>query len=214
MYLEVMPSGAKLWRMKFMQASGKESRFSFGRYPEFSLAQARAARFAIRQQKAAGIDPTQARRDAKRAKLATSARTFELLAREWLKKAAADRTAGTQEKNTSWLERNIFPQIGRMPIATITPRHVLLALQKIEARGAITEPKEVAKLLRSIDVWRPPVRGGGAQAVPLVICAAWRAAHRRVGRNRPGRRRVAHTRLIVRASRHNQAHVRIGEYFR
>lgn len=33
LYLEVSPAGSKLWRMKFMQATGKESRLSFGSYP-------------------------------------------------------------------------------------------------------------------------------------------------------------------------------------
>ena len=41
LYLEVMPTGAKLWRMKFKQASGKESRLAFGAYDEVSLADAR-----------------------------------------------------------------------------------------------------------------------------------------------------------------------------
>ena len=30
LYLEVMPVGSKLWRMKFKQTSGKESRLAFG----------------------------------------------------------------------------------------------------------------------------------------------------------------------------------------
>ena len=34
LYVEVMPSGAKYWRMKVRQANGKETRLSFGAYPE------------------------------------------------------------------------------------------------------------------------------------------------------------------------------------
>lgn len=41
MHLEITPSGSKLWRMKFVQAPGKESRLSFGACPEVSLTQAR-----------------------------------------------------------------------------------------------------------------------------------------------------------------------------
>ena len=37
LYLEVMPTGGKLWRMKYRQQDGKENRLSFGEYPEVSL---------------------------------------------------------------------------------------------------------------------------------------------------------------------------------
>jgi integrase len=146
LYLEVAPSGSKLWRMKFMQASGKESRLSFGSYPEVSLAQARSARGTARQLKAADIDPGQAKRDLKQARATAATYTFEVLARQWLSKTAADRADSTQEKNTSWLEKNIFPEIGAMPISTIKPRNVLTALQKIEARGAIESAHKIKQL--------------------------------------------------------------------
>lgn len=40
LYLEVTPSGGKLWRMK-ANSHGKETRLSFGSYPAVSLADAR-----------------------------------------------------------------------------------------------------------------------------------------------------------------------------
>lgn len=146
LYLEVTPGNSKLWRMKFRQASGKESRLSFGSYPDVSLTQARAARTAARQLRAADVDPGQAKRDAKTAKAAAAAHTFEALAREWLKKTAAERAASTQSKNTRWLEKNIFPEIGAMPISTIKPRDVLAALRKVEARGAIESAHKIKQI--------------------------------------------------------------------
>lgn len=146
LYLEVMPTGSKLWRMKFLQASGKESRLSFGSYPEVTLTKARAARAGARQLKVADIDPGQAKRDAKHAKAAAAVHTFEALARQWLLKTAADRAGSTQLKNTAWLERNIFPEIGTMPISTIKPRDVLAALRKIEDRGAIESAHKIKQL--------------------------------------------------------------------
>jgi integrase len=146
LYLEVTSGGSKLWRMKFKQASGKESRLSFGTYPDVSLIQARAARAAARQLRATNIDPGQAKRDAKTAKAAAAAHTFEPLAREWLKKTAAQRAGSTQSKNTRWLEKNIFPEIGAMPISTIKPRDVLAALRKVEARGAIESAHKIKQI--------------------------------------------------------------------
>ncbi len=146
LYLEVMPTGSKLWRMKFMQATGKESRLSFGSYPEVALTKARAARSSARQLRAHDVDPGQAKRDIKHAKAAAAVHTFEAVARQWLTKTAADRADSTQLKNTAWLERNIFPEIGAMPISTIKPRDVLAALRKIEARGAIESAHKIKQL--------------------------------------------------------------------
>lgn len=146
LYLEVTPAGFKLWRMKFLQESGKESRLSFGAYPEVSLTQARAARAAARQLKATDIDPGKAKRDARLAKAAVATHTFEAVARRWLEKTAADRAATTQKKNTAWLANDVFPEIGSMPISTIRPKHLLVPLQKIQARGAIESAHKVKQL--------------------------------------------------------------------
>ena len=42
LYIEVSPSGGKLWRLKYRLA-GKEKLLALGRYPETSLARAREA---------------------------------------------------------------------------------------------------------------------------------------------------------------------------
>lgn len=98
LYLEIMPNGSKIWRMKFMQASGKESRLSFGSYPEFTLAQARQARAAARAQKTAGNAPGMAKRELKRANALATSQTFESIALTWLRKSAATRAATIQKK--------------------------------------------------------------------------------------------------------------------
>ncbi len=146
LYLEVTPTGSKLWRMKFMQASGKESRLSFGKYPEVSIATAREARDAARRQSSANIDPGAAKREERLARAVSASHSFEALARQWLEKTATERAASTQKKNTNWLERNIFPEIGAMPISTIKPVHVLAALRIIEARGAIESAHKIKQL--------------------------------------------------------------------
>lgn len=146
LYLEVMPTGSKLWRMKFTQASGKESRLSFGSYPEVSLTKARSARADARQLRAADIDPGKAKRDAKRAEAAAAVHNFEAVARTWLVKTEATRAGITQQKVINWLEHNIFPEIGPMPISAIKPRDVLMAVQKMEARGALDSAHRVKQL--------------------------------------------------------------------
>lgn len=43
LYLEVMPHGSKLWRLKYRYA-GKEKRLAMGAYPEITIAKAREIR--------------------------------------------------------------------------------------------------------------------------------------------------------------------------
>lgn len=54
MYLEILPSGGKYWRMKYRFA-GKEKRLAIGVYPEISLAEAREIRDEARKQLRAGM---------------------------------------------------------------------------------------------------------------------------------------------------------------
>jgi hypothetical protein len=49
LYLEVLPSGTKSWRLKYSDSDGRDRRYSFGRYPEVTLKQVRemAANFRV-----------------------------------------------------------------------------------------------------------------------------------------------------------------------
>ncbi len=76
------------------------------------------------------------KRERKLIQVAAAANTFEVIARQWLKKTAAERADSTQGKLTTWLEKDAFPYIGKMPISTISPRDVSLTVQKMEAQFA------------------------------------------------------------------------------
>ena len=146
MYLEITPTGTRFWRMAYRQPNGKQNRLTFGKCPEVTLAEARSKRLAARKLLAQGVDPARARREEKQSNATAALHTFEAVARAWLAKTAADRADSTQDKNTAWLERNIFPTIGALPISTIRPKDVLTALQLIEARGAIESAHKIKQL--------------------------------------------------------------------
>jgi hypothetical protein len=57
LYLEVVPSGGKWWRLKF-RFEGKEKRLSLGVYPEVGLKEARDRRDTARKLLADKIDPS------------------------------------------------------------------------------------------------------------------------------------------------------------
>ncbi len=61
LYLLVKPNGARLWRMKY-RIFGKEQLLSFGAYPLFSLAEARAKRDEAKKLIASGSIPASKRK--------------------------------------------------------------------------------------------------------------------------------------------------------
>jgi hypothetical protein len=65
LYVEAMPIGSKLWRMKFKQANGKESPLAFGNYPDISILEARKKRAEARALMVDGIDPAKDRKQKK-----------------------------------------------------------------------------------------------------------------------------------------------------
>ena len=195
LYLEVMPNGAKYWRMKY-RYGGKEKRLAFGVYPEAGLKEARTKRDESRKLLADGADPGETRKAMKAAQVA-DVETFEVVAREWWMKNAPTWAENHSNRTLRRLERDIFPWLGNAPIRTIDAPKLLAALRRIESRGAvetahrtlqncgqifryaiatgraerdistdlkgalppvkgghfaaITEPKQVAELLRAID---------------------------------------------------------------
>jgi integrase len=146
MYLEITAVGTKIWRMSYRQENGKQNRLTFGSYPEISLTEARVKRAEARKLLADGIDPAQFKREAKEAKAIAGTHTFEAVAHAWLKKTSAMRAATTQEKVTNWLQKDVFPFIGHMPVCLIKPLNVLTTVQKMEARGSVESAHRVKQI--------------------------------------------------------------------
>ncbi|MFZ2999142.1 MAG: integrase arm-type DNA-binding domain-containing protein [Undibacterium umbellatum] len=144
LFLLINPDGAKYWRMAY-RLEGKERLLAFGKYPEISLASARKARIAARDKLNAGIDPAEAKRAEKAEKAAASANTFEKLARAWHANRLDEWRESTAKDTINRLERDIFPEIGALPIASITHLQMIAALRKVEDRGA----REVAHRLKA-----------------------------------------------------------------
>ena len=56
LHVLVQPNGSKLWRLKY-RFNGKEKLLSFGKYPDVTLATARAKRGEAKALLADGVDP-------------------------------------------------------------------------------------------------------------------------------------------------------------
>ncbi len=165
MYLEVAPSGSKTWRMSYRQPNGKNTRLTFGSYPDMSLAGAREKRDAARKQRNSGTDPAQAKRIDKINKATANANTFEAVAREW----HANKLDSWQERTAAnilhRLEQDIFPLLGMHPIASIKAPVVLDVLRQIEKRGALDMAKRQGQVCSQI--FRYAIASGKADNDPL-----------------------------------------------
>ena len=136
LYLLVKTSGARYWRLKY-RFTGKERLLAIGVYPDVSLKDARLAKDEARRQLAQGIDPSAEKQAHKLAGNQSAANSFEVIAREWLAIKMADKSESHRDRTRNALEKDLFPYIGRKPIAELTPLDLLSALRRIERRGAI-----------------------------------------------------------------------------
>lgn len=133
LYLEVMPTGSKLWHLKY-RFLGKEKRLAMGPYPRVSLAEAREKREKAKKQLEAGQNPSEVRKKEKWLAVMNATNTFEAVAREWHSKQVERWETRTGQKIISYLENDILPYLGSRPIADIDPPELLDVLRKIEAR--------------------------------------------------------------------------------
>ena len=143
LHLYVTPAGGRLWRYRY-EIGGKEKLLSLGSYPDVGLAEARAARDEAKGVLRQGRDPAVVKKQRKAVAAKEGAETFEALAREWhaLQKDKWSSVHVVDVMNS--LERDVFPDLGRMPVRQIKAPDVLDLIRKIEGRGA----KETARRIR------------------------------------------------------------------
>lgn len=137
MYLEVMPNGSKYWRLKYRFA-GKEKRLALGVYPKMPLAVARSERDKAKAFLKEGKDPSEemSKRAIKAVNMARADNSFEAVAREWFGKREHVWVKHHTDDVRRRLEVNIFPDLGRLPVAEIEAPILLATIRKIEQRGS------------------------------------------------------------------------------
>lgn len=135
MFLLVQPNGNKYWRLKY-RFMGKEKLLALGVYPRMSLAEAREKREEAKKELDAGRDPAEVKKLAKIETQKDYENNFENVTREWHKQKIHTWNPKHAENILKRMEVNIFPHIGNRPIKAITPQEILVAVKKVETRGA------------------------------------------------------------------------------
>lgn len=164
LFLVVMPSGSKYWRLRYFFAD-KEKMLALGVYPDVSLADARDKRTQARKVLAAGNDPSDVKREAKRLVKQRGASTFEAVAREWYEKGKHTWAASSVKDKLARLEYHVFSRLGHRPIADITPPDVLAMLRTIEARGTLETARRVMQMCGQIFMYA--IATGRAERNPV-----------------------------------------------
>jgi integrase len=136
LYLEMRPTGARLWRYRY-RIGGKENVFALGAYPDVSLVQAREDLQAARRLVKEGTHPAHQRKAEKLRRAYEKANTFEAVAREWLESNRKHWTPRTLRQRERLLERHVFPKIGTLPLRQVTPAHA----HQIVVRIAVSAPQ-------------------------------------------------------------------------
>jgi integrase len=142
LYLEVSPGGSKRWFWKYRKDT-KEFRMALGSYPEVGPKDARLARDAAKSQKADGANPVQARKAEKLKAGNPTGDTFKAMALEWFALQKPNWSSSHASRTTRNLEKDLFPMIGAKLMIDIHPMELLVAIQKVEARGSLESANRV-----------------------------------------------------------------------
>jgi hypothetical protein len=145
LFLLITPSGGKYWRLRYF-FGGKEKLLALGVYPDVNLAEARERRAQARKVLAAGNDPGEAKKEAKRLAIVKNANAFEVVAREWFEKRKHEWAPITADVALGRMEAHILPKLGPRPIADITAPEVLAMLRAVEDKGTLETARRVMNI--------------------------------------------------------------------
>jgi integrase len=149
LHLFITPAGGATWRVKY-RLDGRERIYSIGPYPLVSLAAARVELGEVKALLLEGKDPVAERR-VNRATTATNTdNTFKAVAQEWLTMKQREWSAGHYTKSSRAFERDIYPSLGNLPIASITPAIVAKAVEAIHKRDVLETASRILQHLNGV----------------------------------------------------------------
>lgn len=128
LYIEVLPSGSKVWRVK-KKLEGKDKRITLGHYPSITLKEARDKLRDLEGRIAGGVNVTRMKESVEVAK------DFRAVAQEWIERKSPVWSHGHKDTVAYRLDRFVIPHIGVMDIDTITPVDILKLIRPIESKG-------------------------------------------------------------------------------
>lgn len=115
--------------------NGKQQTLRLGKYPDIGLAEAREKHQLARNDVVNGINPAFAKQREKEERKAAALNTFEHLSRQWHAANLRRWKENHAARVLRYLEAEVFPAIGAMPIQEIRVTHIKALLDGIMTRG-------------------------------------------------------------------------------
>ena len=166
LYVEIRPTGSKLWRYRY-KICGKENVFAIGEYAQkipkgeteedatarrraglFTLMEARVERERCRRLVKQGIHPARERKLENIRQANEANTTFEAVLREWVD--ARHWAPSTKANRLSQIEIHLIPALGALSVKEITPAHVLDVLRRVEKKTSDTRKRKQGADTRQI----------------------------------------------------------------
>lgn len=149
LYLLILKTGTRSWRMSYTRPDGKRDKLSIGEYPHISLKQARQTRDEATTLLANGIDPKQHKIKTKQSELLAKDNTFEKVASKWFERLKPSIAISTQ-RGYSFRFKILFAAIGNKPINEITKQDITALCHAVEKKGNYETARRLAKLCFTI----------------------------------------------------------------
>ncbi|EAM7299634.1 integrase [Salmonella enterica subsp. enterica] len=145
--LYVSKAGGKTWRFRYQHPDTKKRQtLTIGRYPEFTLAEAREARDEARRLVARGIDPNDSRRKFKQERIRLREQTFKNIASDWLGLyMKGNKRSNTIKTVTRAINVYLIPEFGSLSVHDIKAENAISVLRKYDDRAA--QQKKIVQTL-------------------------------------------------------------------
>ena len=141
--LRVTPAGGKSWSLRYRTDEGEQRRLTIGRYPAIGLSKARKLAQTAMGQVAEGVDPANAKQQAKATAKAKRLSTVSTLIESYLEDSAKGRhkpngrpkRPGTLKLEREYFDRVIAPRLGKLPLSSLTRHDVQGLLDEVGAQA-------------------------------------------------------------------------------
>lgn len=145
LFLFVKPNGLRSWRLRY-RCDGREKLLCLGQWPDLQLVDARASAEAARGLVAMGVDPARQKRTATAVQICT----FESAARAWHAQSLEHWTKRHAQDVLDSLVRDVFAELGTLPLGAIGAPAVLQVLRDVEARGSIETARRIRQRISAV----------------------------------------------------------------
>jgi len=154
LFLLVKTSGKKLWRFRYQRPnSSSRTNLSLGSYPALTLAVARQVRDQHMSLLAQGIDPQKQQEEVSEQLQIELDSIFSVVAGRWFQLKSKSVTENYAKDIWRSLEKDIFPNIGEIPVQTLKARTIVEALEPIKARGALETVRRLVQRINEIMIF-------------------------------------------------------------